>query len=249
MKKARFTETQIIGIHKEADAGTPVKEICRTHGISDATYYNWKSKYGGMSASDLKRMKEMVRELSQLKRMYADMAMENRALKDLIEKKTLRPPEKREAVIYLVAEHQLSIRQSCRCVGLSRAAFYRLPESRDCDAEVIDAINAMIDGHSRWGFWKTFKALRRKGHVWNHKRVYCAYCNIKLNQRRRTKKRLPQRFKQPLLVQLLPNQGWSADFMSDMLATGKRIRAFNVMDDFNREVLHIEIDTSIVNRH
>ncbi len=87
MKKARFTETQIIGILKEADAGMQVKEICRKHGISDATYYNWKSKYGGMSASDLKRLKEMERELSQLKRMYADMAMENRALKDLIEKK------------------------------------------------------------------------------------------------------------------------------------------------------------------
>ena len=87
MKKARFTEPQIIGILKETDAGIPVKEICRKYGISDATYYNWKSKYGGMSASDLKRLKEMERELSQLKRMYADMAMENRALKDLIEKK------------------------------------------------------------------------------------------------------------------------------------------------------------------
>lgn len=87
MKKSRFTETQIIGILKEADAGIPIKEICRKHGISDATYYNWKSKYGGMNASDLKRMKEMEREISQLKRMYADVAMENRALRDLIEKK------------------------------------------------------------------------------------------------------------------------------------------------------------------
>ena len=68
MKKARFTETQIIGILKEADTGTPVKEICRSHGISDATDYNWKPRYGGMSASDLKRLKEMERELSQLKR-------------------------------------------------------------------------------------------------------------------------------------------------------------------------------------
>lgn len=87
MKKSRFTETQIIAILKEADAGVMVKEICRKHGISDATYYNWKSKYGGMSASDLKRLKETEKELFQLKRMYADMALENRALKDLIEKK------------------------------------------------------------------------------------------------------------------------------------------------------------------
>ena len=87
MKKSRFTETQIVAILKEADAGRAVKEICRKHGISDATFYNWKSKYGGMSASDVKRLKETEAELSQLKRMYADLALENRALKDLIEKK------------------------------------------------------------------------------------------------------------------------------------------------------------------
>ncbi len=87
MKKARFTETQIVGILKEADSGIPVKDVCRKYEISDATYYKWKSKYGGMEASDLKRMKELERELSQIKRMYADMALENRALKDLIGKK------------------------------------------------------------------------------------------------------------------------------------------------------------------
>lgn len=87
MKKSRFTETQIFSILKEGEAGIKVKDICRAHGISDATYYSWKSKYGGMQASDLKRMKNMEAELAQLKRMYADMALENRALKDLIEKK------------------------------------------------------------------------------------------------------------------------------------------------------------------
>ncbi len=86
MKTSRFSETQIIAILKQADAGIRVKDLCREHGISDATYYNWKAKYGGLEASDLKRLKETEGELSKLKRMYADLALENRALKDLIEK-------------------------------------------------------------------------------------------------------------------------------------------------------------------
>jgi putative transposase len=86
MKKTRFTETQIVSILKEADAGMKVADICRKHGISDATYYNWKSKYGGMEASDLKRMKELEFELSQFKRMYAELARENDAMKALIAK-------------------------------------------------------------------------------------------------------------------------------------------------------------------
>ena len=87
MKKTRFTEAQIVSILKEADAGMKVAEICRKHGISDATYYNWKAKYGGMEVSDLKRMKELEAELSQYKRMYAELARENDAMRALIEKK------------------------------------------------------------------------------------------------------------------------------------------------------------------
>lgn len=87
MRKSKFSEHQIVSILKEADAGMPVKDVCRKHGISPATYYKWKSKYGGLDASELKRIKELEQELNQMKRMYADMALENRAMKDLIDRK------------------------------------------------------------------------------------------------------------------------------------------------------------------
>ena len=87
MKRSKFSDTQIVSILKEAEGGVPVKEVCRQHQISSACYYKWKSKFGGLSVSELRRNRELEAENSKLKRMYAEMAMENHALKDLIEKK------------------------------------------------------------------------------------------------------------------------------------------------------------------
>lgn len=87
MKKSRFTETQIVSILKQADAGVPVKDLCRQAGISVATYYQWKSKYGGLEASELRRVKDLEAENGRLKRMYAELALDNAAMKDLIAKK------------------------------------------------------------------------------------------------------------------------------------------------------------------
>jgi len=87
MKKSRYSETLIIKVLKEVEGGRLVKEVCREYGISDATYYNWKSKYGGMEASDIKRLKELEEENRQLKHMYAELSLDHKILKEIIEKK------------------------------------------------------------------------------------------------------------------------------------------------------------------
>ena len=87
MKKSRYSETQIVKILKEVESGKLVKDTCREYGISDATYYNWKAKYGGMEASDIKRLKELEEENRRLKHMYANLSLEHTILKDIVEKK------------------------------------------------------------------------------------------------------------------------------------------------------------------
>jgi len=94
MKKTRFTESQIVSILKQQENGIPTKELCREHGISAATFYNWKSKYGGMEVSDVKRMKELEEENAKLKRMYANLALDNEILKDLFTEKGWALPQK-----------------------------------------------------------------------------------------------------------------------------------------------------------
>lgn len=87
MRKSKFSEHQIIDALKRAGSGVPVKDICRELGVSSATFYQWRSKYGGMEASDLKRLKELEEENRRLKQMYADLSLDHRVLKDIVEKK------------------------------------------------------------------------------------------------------------------------------------------------------------------
>ena len=87
MRKSKFSENQIIAILKAVEAGRTVRDVCREHEVSEATYYQWKSKYGGMQASDIRRLRELEEENRRLKQMYADLFLENHALKDVITKK------------------------------------------------------------------------------------------------------------------------------------------------------------------
>ena len=87
MRKGQYTEEQIIGVLKEAEAGKPVKEICREHGIVDQTYYRWKAKYGGLEVSEARRLKQLEDENRRLKHLVADLTLDNQALKGLLNRK------------------------------------------------------------------------------------------------------------------------------------------------------------------
>jgi putative transposase len=109
----------------------------------------------------------------------------------------------------------------------------------------MHALEELVAKHPTIGFWKCYYRLRRKGYCCNHKRLHRVYKLLKLNIRRRIKRRLPQRVKQPLVVPAALNQAWSMDFMSDSLVDGGRFRLLNIIDDYNRESLWIEVDTSL----
>ena len=144
----------------------------------------------------------------------------------------------------MVTEKQVSVRQACRIVSLPRSVMGYKPRKKD-DSSLIDALHQLVEQHPTIGFWKCYYRLRRKGHDCNHKRVYRVYTMLRLNVRRKAKRRVPQRVKEPLVVPIDVNCSWSMDFMCDSLVDGRRFRLLNIIDDFNRESLAIEVDTSL----
>lgn len=164
MRKARFTEHQLIAVLKSVEAGRTVKDVCREAGISEASYYNWKAKYAGMEASDIKKMKDLEDENRRLKQMFADLSLEYRALKDIIEKKALKPAIKRELVSYLTAQFAMSLRKACRTLSLSRTVYFYQTDTRR-DEPVIHALTELAERYPRYGFKKLFQLLCRQGNT------------------------------------------------------------------------------------
>ena len=172
----RYSEPQILAILRQAEGVVPVLELCREHGMTNASFYKWRSKYGGMDASMISQMKAL--------------ADENEEIADLL-------------------------------VGLTAARM-------------------------TWGFGLCCVHLRNvQGHLWNHKRVYRICCELELNLRIKPRKRLKRYKPDALAVPDAPNVTWSMDFMADSLGDGWAFRLLNVLDDFNREGLGIEIDFSL----
>lgn len=144
----------------------------------------------------------------------------------------------------MIIEHKVSIRQACLAVRLPRSTYSYRPIIKN-DQWLMEALAELIGKHPGIGFWQSFHRLKRTYQHINHKRLYRIYTLMGLNIRRRAKKRLPARVKQTLFQPEEMNRVWSIDFMTDSLWDGRYYRLLNIIDDYNREIISIEADTSL----
>lgn len=138
----------------------------------------------------------------------------------------------------------MSQRKACKLIKLPRSSYAYEPVIKD-DQKYIIMLNQLVEQHVSIGFWQSYYRIRRTGEIINHKKLNRIYTSMHLNIRRRARKRLPARVKQQLFQPSSINQVWSIDFMCDALWNGRKVRLLNIIDDYNRQVLNIEVDTSL----
>ncbi|WP_408581402.1 IS3 family transposase [Bradyrhizobium barranii] len=244
MKRSRFSDEQIIGILKEHEAGVSVADLCRKHGVSDASIYKWKAKFGGLEVSEAKRLKTLEDENTRLKRLLADAMLDNAALKDLLGKKLVTPAAKRKAVAHLVAAHGMSERRACKAIGCCRMTM-RYQTTRADEAGLRQRMRAIAQERRRFGYRRLHVLLKREGYVVNHKKLFRLYREERLAVRRRGGRKRAIGTRAPMTVAMAPNDRWSLDFVSDQLTDGRRFRILTVVDDCTRECLALVADTSL----
>lgn len=157
-----------------------------------------------------------------------------------------RPSQRREMAETAVARRGISIALACRTFGVSETCYRYSPKLNDENEQIAELLIGLTKARKTWGFGLCFLYLRNvQGHGWNHKRVYRIYREQELNLRIKPRKRLKRDKPDELAVPEAPNQVWSMDFMADRLGDGRAFRLLNVLDDFNREGLGIEVDFSL----
>ncbi|RRN53454.1 IS3 family transposase, partial [Pseudoxanthomonas sp. SGNA-20] len=241
--KKRFSEEQIIGFLREAEAGVAVKDLCRRHGFSEASYYLWRSKFGGMSVPEAKRLKELEAENTRLKKLLAEQMFENDVIKDALRKKLVTAPARRELVRHLVGKG-LSERRSLAVVRMSASA-YRYAPRPDRNVELRARILALAQRHKRYGVGMIHLKLRQAGLLVNYKRVERLYQEARLQVRRRKRKKILPGERQPLVRPSAANQVWSMDFVFDRTADGRVIKCLTIVDDATHEAVAIEVERAI----
>lgn len=199
-----------------------------------------------MDTSLISKMKELEEENRRLKKMYLEERLKAEIAAEYLAKKVSRPSRRREMAKEVVLQRKVTIKLACQVFTLSESC-YR-DESKTCEEndQIVDWLLRLTDNNRNWSFGLCYLYLRNvKGFKWNRNRVYRIHRELKLNLRIKPRKRLVREKPEALSVSEQINEVWSMDFMQDQLESGRGIRLFNVIDDFNREALAIDIDFSL----
>ncbi|MFM8857490.1 MAG: IS3 family transposase [Actinomycetota bacterium] len=251
-KRRRHTPDQIIRKLAEGNkllaSGQELDAVCRHLEIAESTWHRWLAQYGGMKASDAKRLKELEAENARLKKLVANQALDIDMLKEIFGGKLLTPNRKRSAVKALRKRFGVSERRACTVVGLHRSTM-RLapPPMSNEDAELRAWLRTFSTDRPRWGWRRAAKMARRAGWQVNDKRVRRLWREegLRVPQRRRKKRLTGIGVVLGAMSPIRPNVIWAMDFQFDTTADGRTLKMLNVIDEFTREALAIAVDRAI----
>ncbi|MEM9060717.1 MAG: IS3 family transposase [Pseudomonadota bacterium] len=244
MKRSRFSEEQVITILKQHESVVSTADVCREHGISSATFYKWKAKFGGMDVSDARKLKVLEDENAKLKKLLAEQMLDNAMLKDVASRKLVTPAAKRDAVAHLCKVHEVSQRRACSVLGVDRSSV-RYRSVRPDDDDLRKAMKEVAVERRRFGYRRVHLMLERQGWHVNQKKLRRLYREEELQVKRRGGRKRALGTRRPMLVPNRPDERWSLDFVSDAFTDGRRFRVLAIVDDFSRECLGLVADTSL----
>jgi len=239
MKQSRFTEAEIIYAVKQLEAGISVKELTRKYGVTEQTIYRWRRKYDGLSPSELKRLKELERENSRLKKLVADLRC--------AVKKAVKPGRKRNLAMDISQDYGISQRRACRLLQLNRSTYQYRPHPPD-DRALRMKLKELAFSRPRYGYRRLTILLRREGWVVNDKRVYRLYREESLMVRTKRRRKHAAGLRVKPWPATRPAERWSIDFMADQLADGRRFRIFTAVDHFSRECVCVKAGQSLTSQ-
>ncbi|MFC5485158.1 IS3 family transposase [Microvirga aerilata] len=252
MGKKRHSAEEIVSKLRQVDVltvqGRTVAEAIRQIGVTEVTYYRWRSEYGGLKSDQVKRMKELEMENARLRRAVSDLTLEKLILKEAAFGKLVSPARRRACVKHGIAKYGVSERLACRVLGQHRSTQRKIPKQPDDEAALTADIIALATQYGRYGYRRITALLRDAGWLVNKKRVERIW--------RREGLKVPQ--KQPKTGRLWLNDGscirlrpeyanhvWSYDFVEDRTYDGRKFRMLNIIDEFTRECLAIRVSRKL----
>jgi len=244
MARKNYTVEQIIVILRKVEVlcgqGMTAKEAVKQEGITENTYFRWRREYGGMSTSDVKRLKELEKENSRLKKIVADLSLDNEMLKDIASKKLLSPVKRQMTVDYLREEYEVSERRACRALDVNRNTYRYEPKELPDEDDMHKLIIYMATNFGRVGYRMVADMLRNQGILINPKRVERIWREegLKLPAKQTKQRRIVMN--DGSCIRLRPehkNHVWSYDFVEDKTMDGRKVRWLNIIDEHEHECL------------